>query len=138
MRCASGVSNGATQADGIDGGRGVRPSPTGCTVGVTSRSSHGGAEAARSRVEPGSDVCRWSDTPRLSQRRLLIEAVHAVEVLHGHAAGAAEKVVFAGEDEDAAADDADGEIEKVGAAAILRGGQVLDDADERGRGVIGP
>src|SRR5256885_2369184 len=80
-----------------------------------------------------SGVC----ASRLPQGGLVIEPVHAVEVLHGDAAGAAEEVVFAGEDEDAAADDAHGEIEEVGAGAIFRGRQVLDHADERGLGVVG-
>src|SRR5690606_34702621 len=59
-----------------------------------------------------------------------VEAVHPVEVLDRDPAGAANEVVQAGEDDDAVAHDADGQVEEVRVDRVLGRRQVRDDADE--------
>jgi hypothetical protein len=47
------------------------------------------------------------------QRGPFVDSEHAIEILHSDAAGAADEIVFAGEDDNAVADSANGDIEKV-------------------------
>ena len=70
--------------------------------------------------------------------RFFIHADHAVEILHGYPAGAADEIVQANQDEDAAPDDPDGDVREVGVGAILGGREMVNHANERGLGVIGP
>src|SRR5262245_50895997 len=56
---------------------------------------------------------------RLEERRPLVQAGHAVEVLDRHTAGAADQVVLAGQDDDPAADDARRYIQEVRPGTVL-------------------
>src|SRR5438128_4938530 len=74
---------------------------------------------------------------KLQQSGPFVVPVHAIEVLHGHAAGAADQVVFADENEHAAANQADSDIDEIRAQAILRRREVAYQADERSAAVVG-
>src|SRR4051812_26030462 len=65
-----------------------------------------------------------------AEPRLLVEAVHAVEVLHGDAAGAADEVVLGHQDDDLPANAAYRQIEEIGVRAVLGRRHAIDDADE--------
>src|SRR5438105_11603435 len=64
------------------------------------------------------------------QSRRFFKPIHAIEVLHGHAAGAPDKIVQGRQDDDPAANDADGDVEEVAAQAVLGGRDVRHDPDK--------
>src|SRR5438034_9994225 len=70
------------------------------------------------------------------QGGLLVMAIHAVEILHGHAAGAAHEIVLAGKDDDPAMHHAHGDVEEIAAVTILGSRQMLDHAHERCLSII--
>src|SRR5262245_31521987 len=66
----------------------------------------------------------------LEQGRCLGKTKHQVKILHGGPACAFDEVVFGADQQDAALDDSGGDIDEVRVGSVLRGRQMVDDADE--------
>src|SRR5438067_1796167 len=96
----------------------------------------GGPKAASDQRESAQALHMSVADGALKQAGPFVQAVHAVEVLYRHAAGAAHQVILGDQDDDAAADRAYGEVEEVGVGRVLGGRQALQDADEGGLGVV--
>src|SRR5208337_4408774 len=78
----------------------------------------------------------WLGKYGLSKKCGLLGATqHQVEVLDGDAGGTFDEVVEAGEDDDLASEDAQGDVAIVGVGGVLCRRQVTDDTDEWAAGV---
>ena len=114
------------------GGRRHRRRPS---RSARSRSRGDSATGTRIRFPSPDAAMRAKATLKKSGRLGVPE--HQVEVLHGHPGRSLDQVIEAGQDQDLAADDAEGDVAEVGEGRILGRRQVADDPDERARGVEG-